>query len=208
MATIEGGWFPPSAMQYGASAGALIYGTECAWPRRRQIPVEARYELTLDADSRTMNAERWRTIEQLYGVAVELEPGARDSFLAHQCREDSDLRREVESLLAQSGSSGALVDRSAWADAGFSAGIRREWSPGECLGPYKVLKLLRQGGMGAVCEAIDTRLDRKVAIKFCNERFSGRFEREVRAISALNHPNICTLYDAGPDYLVMELVEG
>ncbi len=155
-----------------------------------------------------MNAERWRTIEQLYGVAVELEPGARDSFLAHQCREDSDLRREVESLLAQSGSSGALVDRSAWADAGFSAGIRREWSPGECLGPYKVLKLLRQGGMGAVCEAIDTRLDRKVAIKFCNERFSGRFEREVRAISALNHPNICTLYDAGPDYLVMELVEG
>jgi TolB-like protein/Tfp pilus assembly protein PilF len=62
--------------------------------------------------------------------------------------------------------------------------------------------------MGAVYEALDSRLNRKVAVKVCQERFSGRFEREALAISALNHPNICTLYDAGPHYLVMELVKG
>ena len=57
-------------------------------------------------------------------------------------------------------------------------------------------------------KARDTRLDRAVAIKTSLERFGGRFEREARAISALNHPHICTLYDVGPNYLVMELVEG
>ncbi|MBV8904295.1 MAG: serine/threonine protein kinase, partial [Acidobacteriia bacterium] len=62
--------------------------------------------------------------------------------------------------------------------------------------------------MGAVYEALDTRLNRKVAVKVCHERFSGRFEREARAISALNHPNICTLHDVGPNYLIAELVEG
>jgi TolB-like protein/predicted Ser/Thr protein kinase len=76
------------------------------------------------------------------------------------------------------------------------------------LGPYQILGLLGTGGMGEVHLALDTRLDRKVAIKVCREQFSGRFEREARAISALNHPNICTLYDVGPNYLVMELVEG
>jgi serine/threonine protein kinase len=62
--------------------------------------------------------------------------------------------------------------------------------------------------MGAVYLAMDTRLDRQVAIKVSQERFSGRFEGEARAISALNHPNICTLHDVGPNYLVTELVEG
>jgi serine/threonine protein kinase len=62
--------------------------------------------------------------------------------------------------------------------------------------------------MGSVYRAVDTRLGRKVAIKICAQQFSGRFEREARAISSLNHPHICTLYDVGPNYLVMELVEG
>jgi serine/threonine protein kinase len=62
--------------------------------------------------------------------------------------------------------------------------------------------------MGAVFRAVDLRLGRLVAIKTAHERFSARFEREARAISSLNHPNICTLYDVGPNYLVMELVEG
>src|SRR5687767_5416891 len=62
--------------------------------------------------------------------------------------------------------------------------------------------------MGEVFTARDTRLDRTVAIKVSQERFTDRFEREARAISALNHPNICQLYDVGPDYLVMELVDG
>ncbi len=62
--------------------------------------------------------------------------------------------------------------------------------------------------MGEVFRARDTRLGREVAIKVAHEEFSGRFLREARAISSLNHPNICTLYDVGPDYLVMELIEG
>ena len=81
--------------------------------------------------------------------------------------------------------------------------------PGTRLGPYEIVGTLGSGGMGEVYRARDTRLGRDVAIKrVAPERFSDRFEREARAIAALNHPNICTLYDVGPDYLVMELVEG
>src|SRR6185436_16490355 len=67
---------------------------------------------------------------------------------------------------------------------------------------------LGEGGMGAVYRATDTRLGREVAIKFSSNKFSERFEREARAIASLNHSNVCTLYDVGPDYLVMELIEG
>src|SRR5580704_3719176 len=80
--------------------------------------------------------------------------------------------------------------------------------PGDTLGPYRVDSLLRKGGMGEVYRAIDTRLGRPVAIKISAREFSDRFEREAQAISSLNHPNICTLYDVGPNYLVMEFVEG
>ena len=81
-------------------------------------------------------------------------------------------------------------------------------SPGTKLGPYKILAPIGKGGMGEVWKARDTRLGREVAIKVSSEQFSKRFEREARAIAALNHPNICHLYDVGPNYLVMELVEG
>lgn len=80
--------------------------------------------------------------------------------------------------------------------------------PGTHLGPYRIEAQLGAGGMGEVFRAIDTRLGRAVAIKTCREQFGDRFHREARAISALNHPHICTLYDVGPDYLIMELVEG
>ena len=81
-------------------------------------------------------------------------------------------------------------------------------APGDKLGPYEILEPIGAGGMGQVWKARDTRLNRIVAIKTSNRQFSERFEREARAIAALNHPNICTLYDVGPDYLVMEYVEG
>jgi Tol biopolymer transport system component/predicted Ser/Thr protein kinase len=80
--------------------------------------------------------------------------------------------------------------------------------PGARLGPYEVLSPLGTGGMGEVYAARDTRLDRTVALKVSQEKFSDRFEREARTVSALNHPNICQLYDVGPNYLVMELVDG
>src|SRR5579862_2901785 len=81
-------------------------------------------------------------------------------------------------------------------------------SAGSKLGPYEILTPLGEGGMGQVWKARDTRLNRFVAIKTSHKRFSERFEREAQAIAALNHPNICSLYDVGPDYLVMEYVEG
>src|SRR5580700_7490320 len=79
---------------------------------------------------------------------------------------------------------------------------------GTRLGPYEILSAIGAGGMGEVYRARDTRLDRIVAIKISNEQFSERFEREARAVAALNHSNICHLYDVGPNYLVMEYVEG
>jgi eukaryotic-like serine/threonine-protein kinase len=79
---------------------------------------------------------------------------------------------------------------------------------GQRLGPFEILAPLGAGGMGEVYSARDTRLGRTVAIKITQERFSDRFHREARTISSLNHPNICQLYDVGPDYLVMELVDG
>jgi serine/threonine protein kinase len=76
------------------------------------------------------------------------------------------------------------------------------------LGPYEIGALIGAGGMGEVYKARDTRLDRIVAIKTSREQFTERLEREARAVAALNHPHICQLYDVGPDYLVMEYVEG
>ncbi len=81
-------------------------------------------------------------------------------------------------------------------------------SPGDKLGPYEILAFLGAGGMGEVYRARDTRLNRDVAIKFSDAQFSERFEREAQAIAALNHPNICQIYDIGPNYLIMELIEG
>ena len=81
-------------------------------------------------------------------------------------------------------------------------------SVGDKLGPYEILTRLGAGGMGEVWKARDTRLDRIVAVKISQGNFDERFEREARAIAALNHPNICQLYDVGPNYLVMEFVEG
>src|SRR5580658_7332178 len=79
---------------------------------------------------------------------------------------------------------------------------------GDRLGPYEILAPIGAGGMGAVYCAHDIRLERTVAIKVLHDGFTDRFEREARALAALNHPHICALYDIGPDYLVMEFIEG
>src|SRR5262250_632743 len=81
-------------------------------------------------------------------------------------------------------------------------------TPGTKLGPYEILEPVGSGGMGKVYRAHDSRLGRDVAIKISAEQFTERFDREARAVAALNHPNICTLHDIGPNYLVMELIEG
>src|SRR5258705_12305438 len=81
-------------------------------------------------------------------------------------------------------------------------------SVGDKLGPYEIFALIGKGGMGEVYRARDPRLNRDVAIKVSAAQFSERFEREAKAIAALNHSNICQIYDVGPNYLVMEYVEG
>ena len=149
-----------------------------------------------------MTPERWRQIEDIYHAARERVPDDRQKFLADGCGADTELRAEVESLLAEGGSRADMIERPVLpADA-------IKTSAGSQFGPYRVERSIGKGGMGEVWRARDARLNRDVAIKISAEQFSDRFEREARAIAALNHPNICTLYDIGPNYLVMELVEG
>ncbi|MCU1259437.1 MAG: serine/threonine protein kinase [Bryobacterales bacterium] len=83
-----------------------------------------------------------------------------------------------------------------------------ELRPGAKLGPYEIVCAIGEGGMGEVWKARDTRLDRDVAMKVSKTEFSDRFEREARTVAAFNHPNICQLHDVGPNYLVMELIDG
>jgi Tol biopolymer transport system component/predicted Ser/Thr protein kinase len=145
-----------------------------------------------------MTPDRWRKIEELYHAARERGAGV----LADT---EPEVRHQVELMLAQD-SGGKILDTPA-ADLLADSSVAR-LTPGTQLGPYRIEGVVGAGGMGQVYRALDTRLDRKVAIKVSREQFSARFEREARAIAALNHPQICTLYDVGPDYLVMELLDG
>ncbi|HLX42498.1 MAG TPA: protein kinase [Bryobacteraceae bacterium] len=148
-----------------------------------------------------MTPDRLQQIEELFHSARE---ASADECVALLGRADPELRREVESLLARRNDR-LILDRSAQWPGDRPTTVLH---PGDRLGPYQVECKLGQGGMGEVFRAIDTRLGRAVAIKITDEQFNERFEREARAISSLNHPNICTLHDIGPNYLVMELVEG
>jgi hypothetical protein len=153
-----------------------------------------------------MTPERFQQIEELYHAARDRTAEEQAALLAHV---DPELRREVESLLAQR-TGGEFLERPAIQNApqlledSTLSGI----APGATLGPYRIERKLGAGGMGEVFRAVDTRLGRAVAVKIAQKQFIERFEREARAISSLNHPHICTLYDVGPNYLVMELVEG
>ena len=138
-----------------------------------------------------MDSERWRQIEALCQSAREKSPTDRALLLSGL---SAELRAEVEALL------NSATDITGTMATALGAGT--------VLGPYRLESPLGHGGMGQVFSATDTRLDRRVAIKFSSQHFSDRFDREAKAISSLNHPHICTLYDVGPNYLVMELVEG
>ncbi len=156
-----------------------------------------------------MTPTRWQEIKRVYHVALERPPADRAAYLAQVCKDDPELRSEVESLLAQDSSKSGTLDRPAWDGlVSPSDGSMTPITSGTQLGPYKIEGPLGEGGMGEVFRGVDTRLGRSVAVKTSREQFSARFDREARAISALNHPNICTLYDVGPNYLVMELCEG
>jgi serine/threonine protein kinase/WD40 repeat protein len=156
-----------------------------------------------------MNPERWRKIEELYHAAQELAPAERNGFLAGACRGDEELQREVEDLLAQE-PDGHILDDPASKLLAVSMPAK--------LGPYEIGTLIGAGGMGEVYKAHDPRLRRSVALKVLPAEVSRdvtrrqRFEREARAVAALNHPNIVAIYDVGEDrgifFIVTELVDG
>jgi eukaryotic-like serine/threonine-protein kinase len=165
-----------------------------------------------------MTPERWQQIDQLLVSALELEPDQRETFLNDACGKDASLRAEVESLLAAHRQAGGLMDQPVVQIAAELLADSVELNEGDHLGPYKVLSLLGRGGMGSVYKGIDTRLNRTVSIKVLSaekvtdsERKS-RFIQEARAASALNHPNIITIYDIGEHegqpFMVMQLLEG
>ena len=150
-----------------------------------------------------MTPERLRQVAELYHAARQ-DRRVLDSA-------EPELRVEVESLLAHEGSElPALNGVDALGDESPSppTETHTEFLAGQELGPYRITAKIGEGGMGAIFRAHDPRLGRDVAIKLVGARFSDRFEREARAIAALNHPHICRLYDVGPKYLVMELLEG
>ncbi len=169
-----------------------------------------------------MKPERWRKIEHLYHAALGRDPAQREAYLLDACHNDPDLRREIEELLAYQERADSFIETPAVNIAArreaaiLATEARLRLAAGVRLGPYEILQPLGAGGMGEVYHARDTRLGREVAVKVLAARMieqSGlRLQREARAISSLNHPNICTLYDIGRDkdvdYLVMEYVEG
>jgi eukaryotic-like serine/threonine-protein kinase len=149
--------------------------------------------------------ERVEQIEVLFRQAMKRAPAAREAWLRAACADDAELYREVTRRLANLDS----AENDPWTETvAAQAPAEPRLAAGHHLGPYQIVSFLAAGGMGAVYLARDPRTGRDVAIKTSPDRLSERFSREIRAVAALNHPNICTLYDVGPNYLVMELVEG
>lgn len=157
-----------------------------------------------------MTPERWQQIRDVLGQALSLAPEQRPAFLNRACASDSDLRKEVETLLASSDDVRSTFLESPPPRIALSAGTR--------LGEYEIKSMLGAGGMGEVYRARDARLGRDVAIKVLPALFSAdserlrRFEQEARAAAALNHPNILAVFQMGTfegsPYLVSELLEG
>ena len=163
--------------------------------------------------------DRWATIKHIHQCALERDPSERAAFVETSCGSDEALRREVLSLLTYATEAESFLERPAAIDAPTSPSATSEASlVGRTISHYQVLSLLGAGGMGEVYLARDSRLDRTVALKVLPgdvatepDRMQ-RFAREARAASALNHPNVATIYDVGEsdgiNFIVMEHVEG
>src|SRR5215468_9102362 len=170
-----------------------------------------------------MDANRWGQIKEIYGRALDLSLEERENFLAEACAGAADLRLEIETLLAAHADAGTFLETPAVEVAAREIVADEVISPapqliGRELANYRIVSLLGRGGMGEVYLAEDKRLRRKVALKALPSAFTGnldrvrRFEREARAASALNHPNILTIHEIGEienrHFIVSEYVEG
>jgi eukaryotic-like serine/threonine-protein kinase len=170
-----------------------------------------------------MSPEQWQKIHELFEAALELPAEDRSAFLDRACAGAEETRRRVEAMLEADAQNDLLVDRPAYqaADIFAPSNPRPDDSQsysGERIGVYRLIKELGRGGMGTVYLAHDTRLGRQAALKLLpshlvnNPERVRRFQREARAASALNHPNIITIYDFGQEdgryYIVSEFVEG
>jgi serine/threonine protein kinase len=166
-----------------------------------------------------VSPERWQQIEEIYHATLERAAEERSAFLNQACADDEDLRREVESLAASHDQAGLFLE--APPDEVAAEMLAREQKPsiiGQTLGHYQLQSLLGAGGMGEVYLALDTRLERKVALKLLPAEFTRdrervqRFQREARAASALNHPNIITVFEVGQagslHFIVTEFIDG
>src|SRR5690242_1457292 len=166
-----------------------------------------------------MTPERWQQVKEIFNAAIARGPQERSSFISQACSGDEQLRSEVESLIASHEQSGSFIDKPAFeAAASLLANERTELKRGQTIGSYEVISFISRGGMGEVYLAEDKRLGRKVALKLLPASFTTdadrlrRFEQEARAASALNHPNIITIYEirdaAGSHVIATEFVEG
>src|SRR5262245_33540782 len=165
-----------------------------------------------------MSPERWQQVKEVFALAVKYPPKERSSFIEGRCGDDTELRNEVESLIAANDKSGEFIDQPAYQAASWLSEEKVELKPGQNIGTYQVLSFISRGGMGEVYLAQDQRLSRKVALKLLPVSFTTdidrlrRFEQEARAASALNHPNIITIYEIqefeGSHVIAAEFVEG
>jgi eukaryotic-like serine/threonine-protein kinase len=166
-----------------------------------------------------MTPARFQTIEEIFVAALDQEPDQVSAFLDKACKGDEALRREVEALLASDQRAGRFIETSTVGLATKIIGSQKSHSlVGQTIGHYKISESIGTGGMGEVYLATDVTAGRRAALKLLPMRFTGdaqrlkRFQQEARAVFALNHPNILTVYEVGEDhsihYIASELIEG